>query len=115
MTRPRSRTVTNVGIAVKNYNDVRAGDQIEVYVKSLRFNERCNLQDGRCAPFLFGAIKAKEFSPCAPSCPAAATGSGHHTATRGQNSRIGMVTVSDVELSGDLQHAKIFVTFFKLR
>ena len=25
--------------------------------------------------------------------------------------RIGMVTVSDVELSGDLQHAKIFVTF----
>ena len=26
--------------------------------------------------------------------------------------RIGMVTVSDVELSGDLQHAKIFVTFF---
>ncbi len=25
--------------------------------------------------------------------------------------RIGMVTVSDVEVSGDLQHAKIFVTF----
>ena len=25
--------------------------------------------------------------------------------------RIGMVTVSDVEISGDLQHAKIFVTF----
>ena len=25
--------------------------------------------------------------------------------------RIGMVTVSDVEVSGDLQHAKVFVTF----
>ena len=25
--------------------------------------------------------------------------------------RVGMVTVSDVEVSGDLQHAKVFVTF----
>lgn len=28
--------------------------------------------------------------------------------------RVGMVTVSDVELSRDLQHAKIFVTFLNL-
>jgi hypothetical protein len=88
---------------VKNYNDVKAGDQIEVF-------ERIEVQrSGNGAPER-RRIVTREYSRSLRVAEQIQRELARLDPDRGQGSALGMVSISEVRVSNDLAHAKVYIT-----
>ena len=89
------------GLSLKNYNDIKEGDQLEVFevVEVARTLRRV---DGR----------RRYVCPRAPPArrrpdPARTRGNHPHEV---KDPRVGMITLTDVEVNRDIAHAKVYFT-----